>query len=331
MNKPEFGNYNIILWQKLFNNIECEQIIKYYSNWTSNIDIGNKCNEIQQKIIHVETLFEYSYDCVCIAIKNNGNILISDYDNDCIRIFEKKDLIYHEVKRIIINKPYALAINSNDDIIVTSQNNIYLIKDDKITIIVGSDIAGHIDADRTNARFNLISAVAIHSDSTIYVSDMNNYCIREISKEGIVRTIAGSINQEYDYLDGFGTESRFWLPMGIAIKNNNIFIADSNNDSIRAINIKTKEVSTIFKGDISLPTYICVMKDQTIIIIDENCIKSINMNGDIKTIAGSIEGKQDGLGTIATFNNPKCIAIDAYDNIIVFDSENKKIRKLYYK
>ena len=41
MNKPEFGNYNNSLWEKLFNDVECEQITKYYYDWTS-LYIPNK-------------------------------------------------------------------------------------------------------------------------------------------------------------------------------------------------------------------------------------------------------------------------------------------------
>jgi hypothetical protein len=76
------------------------------------------------------------------------------------------------------------------------------------------------------------------------------------------------------------------------------------------------------------------MKDQTIIITDifNNCIRSINPNYDVETIVGNkLAGFKNGLGTIAKFNVPMGITIDASDNIFVADNFNKKIRRLYYK
>jgi hypothetical protein len=116
------------------------------------------------------------------------------------------------------------------------------------------------------------------------------------------------------------------------------------NHSIREINIGTKEVKTIAggikghangnrnKAQFNFPTSVCIMKDQTIIVTDKynNCIRSINANYDVKTIAGSIEGDQDGLGFISKFNRPEYITIDTNDNIFVYEDGNNKIRKLYF-
>jgi hypothetical protein len=113
MNKPEFGNYNNILWKKLFNNVECDQITKYYSDWTSNIDINNECIKFQKQIIHVETLIvdiDNIKDINGIVINKYGNIIISDATNKCIRIIEKKDLIYSMTSCIKMFDPHKLLI-----------------------------------------------------------------------------------------------------------------------------------------------------------------------------------------------------------------------------
>ncbi len=158
----------------------------------------------------------------------------------------------------------------------------------------------------------------------------------------IVSTIAGNADKPGKQ-DGTCDESRFISPRAIAIQNDNIVIIDG--DRIRAIDINKKKFSTILKNCLTYidrngnkvnfdsPRGVCIMKDQTIIVSNEynNHILSININGDIKIIAGSIAGFQDGLGTIAKFHHPREIVLSSDNTIIIYDFQNSKIRRLYYK
>ncbi|WP_082994891.1 NHL domain-containing protein [Aquimarina megaterium] len=49
---------------------------------------------------------------------------------------------------------------------------------------------------------------------------------------------------------------------------------------------------------------------------------------DVSTIAGSTQGYTDGAGTVAQFNNPTGITVDADGNLYVVDIQNHKIRKI---
>lgn len=60
-----------------------------------------------------------------------------------------------------------------------------------------------------------------------------------------------------------------------------------------------------------------------------HCIRKRNTAGIFTTIAGSgQQGAADGLGTIASFNNPTGVAVDVDGNIYVADRDNNKIRKI---
>ncbi|WP_299253351.1 T9SS type A sorting domain-containing protein [uncultured Cytophaga sp.] len=60
-----------------------------------------------------------------------------------------------------------------------------------------------------------------------------------------------------------------------------------------------------------------------------HCIRKRSPAGIFTTLAGSGQkGSSDGLGTIASFNNPTGVAVDVDGNIYVADRDNNKIRKI---
>jgi hypothetical protein len=325
MNKPEFGNYNKILWEKLFNDVECEQIKKYYFDWTS-LYIPNK------KYIYIETLIN---DIIAnsVAVKQDGTICIS-LDN-CIRTYNKNGILLEQFDGINdllpFKSPRGIAIGKNDEIIVADSDNnrICSIINGKVKVIAG-DINGEegdTDGNGLLAKFNFPIGVAIHSDGTIFVADMFNKRISTISTNGDVTTI------------------KKIKIRAIAMLNDNTIIFISYDDNICSMDINKKNVSTIagsiygnvdgngLNSQFKMPSNIAITKDQTIIISDHlnHSIRSINANYDVKTIAGGIEGDQDGFVAIAKIGKPSGLAIAPDNSIIIVDAHNKKIRRLYYK
>jgi len=49
------------------------------------------------------------------------------------------------------------------------------------------------------------------------------------------------------------------------------------------------------------------------------------------TIAGGLNGYQDGAGSVARFQTPTGLGMDAQGNIYVADTDNNRIRKLSLK
>ena len=56
-----------------------------------------------------------------------------------------------------------------------------------------SPTAGYSDGPRAIARFNSPRGVAVNSDGDLFITDTNNHLIRQISRTGQVKTIAGSV------------------------------------------------------------------------------------------------------------------------------------------
>ena len=61
---------------------------------------------------------------------------------------------------------------------------------------------------------------------------------------------------------------------------------------------------------------------------DNNRIRKLGVEGTVSTLAGSVEGFVDGVGTAAAFHTPSGIALDRAGNLYVADTGNHAIRKV---
>ena len=195
------------------------------------------------------------------------------------------------------SRPAGLAL-SGDTLYVADQNNhriraIDLASADKTVSTIAGSTQGYADhATGTNAQFNSPSGLAVSKDgSTLYVADFSNHRIRAInlaSADKTVSTIAGS--GASGHANGAGAAAQFNEPLGLAINDGTLYVADSNNHRIRAIDIAST--------------------DKT-----------------VRTIAddGTKESK-NGIGTAARFDSPTGIAVSG-DTLYVA-TQGRRIRKL---
>ena len=160
-----------------------------------------------------------------------------------------------------------------------------------VSRLVGADNGGLTDGTGTGARFN--EPTRVWSDGTnLYISDLLNNVIRKlVISSGAVTTLAGKPGTS-GTVDGTGTAARFDRPAGIwGDGSGNLYVADTNSDSIRKVVIST---------------------------------------GAVTTFAGSttgVDGTSDGTGTAARFDAPRGIWGDA-THLYVADTDNNTIRKI---
>ncbi len=94
---------------------------------------------------------------------------------------------------------------------------------------------GSTDGTGAAARFYFPTNLAVDDAGNVYVADSSNATIRKVTPAGVVTTLAGKAGA-YGYLDGAGTEARFYAPAGIAVDGQgNIYVGDSGNQVIRKI------------------------------------------------------------------------------------------------
>ena len=115
------------------------------------------------------------------------------------------------------------------------------------TIVTGGTAAaGHRDGAGTSAQFNFPSGAAAAAAGTLYVADFRNHRIRAIdlaSTNKTVSTLAGSGTA--GHAEGAGTTAQFNGPIGIAVSGGTLYVADSDNHRIRAIDIASGTVRDI--------------------------------------------------------------------------------------
>jgi sugar lactone lactonase YvrE len=158
-----------------------------------------------------------------------------------------------------------------------------------VSTLAGSITAGYQDGSGTSALFNGPQGVACDAQGNVYVADGFNNVIRKITPSGSVTTFAGDGNAGYS--DGpVAAKAEFYGPQGIAVDTKgNIFVADIGN----------------------------------------NVIREITAAGVVSTFAGNgTRGYVNGVDTIAEFNNPQAVAVDASGNVYVADRSNNMIRKI---
>ena len=252
--------------------------------------------------------------------------------------------------QISIETVSSLTVSSMsvfDGSIVNLQvSSINAITYDSVTTIAGNgNFAFNGDLIGTNTNFWSPIGVAVDVSGNIIVADRYQHRIRKIAPSGQVTTIAG--NSSAGFNEGlFGTNARFNLPHGVALDvSGNIIVVDSGNCRIRKI-APSGQVTTIagnanfaFNGDLigtntnfNYPIGIAVDVSGNIIVADtvNSRIRKIAPSGQVTTVAGDGTGAFNGdlIGTNASFDSPRGVAVDLSGNIIVADTTNNRIRQI---
>ena len=159
------------------------------------------------------------------------------------------------------------------------------------TTLAGTALSsGSTDGTGTAARFYYPIGVAVDAAGTVYLADQSNHTIRKITAAGEVTTLAGAALSPGS-ADGIGATARFKYPYGVAVDGAGIvYVTDQYNHTIR----------------------------------------KIAPGGVVTTLAGQpgSQGHTDGVGSMARFQSPAGIAVDAAGNLYVADQGNHTIRKI---
>lgn len=98
--------------------------------------------------------------------------------------------------------------------------------------------SGFRDGPVKDAIFNVPKDIKFDKAGNMFIADYGNHCIRMLSADGIVSTVAGQPTKA-GYKDGGPVESQFNQPWGVAVNDQgDIYIADWNNARIRKLVIE---------------------------------------------------------------------------------------------
>jgi sugar lactone lactonase YvrE len=207
--------------------------------------------------------FNQPYDS---AVNSKGVIYVSDTENHVIRKVVN-DRVYTaagngkagsnngKLREAQFNAPTGLAIDAKDNVYVAdSLNNVIrMISPEGVaTTFAGrvNETGGYKNGAAAEALFNEPMGLVIDEKGGLYVADSGNHLIRYIY-EGKVTTYAGKKTavdtltgyMAGGYANGSGGEARFNRPRGLAYAGGVLFVADSLNNRIRAVQADRKVIS----------------------------------------------------------------------------------------
>jgi len=114
----------------------------------------------------------------------------------------------------------------------------------------GAFAGGFADGVGSSAQLYGPWGMVFDSQNNMYVADYYNNAIRVVTPLGVVTTLAGGGDNAGGVLDGTGTSAQFYLPAGLALDEANrvLYVADAQNNKVRAVNIDTRVVTSFVGG-----------------------------------------------------------------------------------
>ncbi|HUB08295.1 MAG TPA: hypothetical protein VMB50_14910, partial [Myxococcales bacterium] len=219
-----------------------------------------------------------------------------------------------------------------------------------VTTLAGlAAIYGSADGTGPAARFEEPYGLTYDGAGNLFVADTINDTIRQVVvATGAVTTIAGAAGARGS-ADGAGTAATFWYPEGIASDGaGHLFVSDTNNCTIREIDLTNGAAVTTLAGtagsctyadgtgaaaSFNLPNGLAYDGTANLYVADSGnqvIRKIVVSTGVVTTLAGTegVTGSADGTGTAASFDTPNGVAWDGAGNLLVADSDNSTIRSV---
>jgi hypothetical protein len=221
-----------------------------------------------------------------------SSLYVADLGNSTIRKIDVATKGVTTLAPRLFNGPCGFASDGSGTLYVADGSNIrtFDMATGNVTMIAGTDgDPGNADGIGLNARFDEATGIAGGGAGDFYIADSRNNAIRKLDvATGAVTTFAGSPGSGSD--DGPGPNALFNHPLGIGSDGaGNLYVADTDNRTIRKIVIAT---------------------------------------GAVTTLAGAPgqAGGADGVGAAARFDEPRSLASDGGGNLYVVDGVT--IRKI---
>lgn len=181
-------------------------------------------------------------------------------------------------------------------------------------------------------KLNTPSQIAFDGDGFLIVADAGAHSIKRVDvASGNVETIAGAEGKK-GFQDGAPGQALFNAPIGVAVFENKIFVADTYNDKIRVI--ENRQVSTLAgsvqgfadgaanQAKFDTPCGIAVLPNGNLVVADagNKRIRKIDASGNVVTMAGTGESDLiDGFLPQAMFVEPLAVTVDRFGVIYVAD------------
>ncbi|MCX6894832.1 MAG: hypothetical protein NTZ16_04890 [Verrucomicrobia bacterium] len=247
-----------------------------------------------------------------------------------------------------LHEPVGVTADFDGNLYVADSVNNRIAKIDpsyNISTLSGTGAAGTNDGPFYLAQFSHPQGVlftTINGTNGLIVSDYNNNSIRFVTlTNGMVSLIAGKSGTAGS-ADGTGVTARFRYPVGMSLdSSNNLYVADSFNNSIRVVNLNaanfTVTTLAVPGANFFRPNAVAVGSFNQLWVADtdHHVIKLITLstptNGTLTTVigAGGLGSADSLIGANAGFAYPRGLLwLAAANQLVVSDTGNHTLRLL---
>jgi len=262
-------------------------------------------------------------------------------------------------ERALLNGPFDVGFDAAGNLYFSDTFNHRIRRVDArtgiITTCAGSGEAGYSGdgGPAIRARLNEPYGIAVDQAANVYIADRHNHCVRRVDGgSGVITTFAGNGAAGFGGDRGPASRAGMVEPNGLALDpaQRRLFIADVANHRVRVGDLSTGTISTFagtgearHSGDggsaaaagVFGARAVKVAADETVYILERqgSTLRAVDARtGIITTIAGTGArgyGGDGGLARDAVFDAPKEFALHPGGDILIVDTENHAIRRIY--
>lgn len=302
-----------------------------------------------------------------LALDTGGNLYVADFTNQRVRQISPQGVIQTVAgtgtagyngdgmlgELAQVAEPNGVAVDSARNLYITEAAGRRVRKitpDGVIHTAVGTGVTIPLGDGGPARSANLLSVVGVISDGagTFYVTDLGNDCVRKITPDGKISTVAGTGIPGYNGDRRLAVTAHLNSPRGLALDaQGNLYIAEEDSHRVRKVT-PDGMIATVagtgtagYNGDgrqattamLYTPRGLAVDGKGNLYIADLNNyrVRKVGTDGMIATVAGN--GQWDfygdgGPATAAALRWPFGVALDSAGNLYISDSYNFRIRKV---
>ncbi|HET9705377.1 MAG TPA: thioredoxin-like domain-containing protein [Vicinamibacterales bacterium] len=181
------------------------------------------------------------------------SLYVADQGNNQLRVVDFDVRAVHTLDVGRLSSPWDLAVKTGILIVAMAGPHQIWVVDllhDRAYPYAGTGEEARRDGMVNAAAFAQPSGLAV-ADHTLYVADAESNSIRAVALPPVndVRTIAGGDLFDFGDRDGKGDAARFQHPLGVAVHDGRVFIADTYNHKIKVMDPATGAVTTFAGGN----------------------------------------------------------------------------------
>lgn len=192
-----------------------------------------------------------------ICFDKQGNLIVADHNNNMIRRINPAGgvkLIAGTKTPGYINaavdsaKSVTASFRNPVGVAVDANNNIYVadIGNNAIRKITPAVVVTTVGGGPNQAVIGFPAGITIDAQGNFFISDESGR-ILELTAAGVLYNLAGATNVA-GFADGAGSAAQFNVPLGITVDaQGNVYIADSNNNSIRKLVVTAVQTEAALK------------------------------------------------------------------------------------